>query len=66
MKGSPRSIWLSWANRAASYWTSAVTAATRRHQSAILKAPTPGASNVKAPTPGASKPRSRSGKRKAT
>lgn len=40
MKGSPRSVWLSWANRAAGAWTGAATAAVRRGQTAMLKAMT--------------------------
>ncbi|WP_448191040.1 hypothetical protein [Azospirillum sp. sgz301742] len=40
MKGSPRSVWLSWANRAAGIWTSAFTAAAKRNQAAVLKAMT--------------------------
>ena len=40
MKGTPRSLWLSWANQAAGIWTSAVTAAAKRNQAAFLKAMT--------------------------
>jgi hypothetical protein len=39
MKGSPRSLWLSAANRAASYWTSAAVAALQRQQRAMLAHP---------------------------
>lgn len=44
MKGTPRSLWLSAANRAASWWTGAATAAMRRQQNAVLAAllPKPG------------------------
>ena len=38
MKGSPRSLWLSAANRATGYWTSAAVAALQRQQRAILTA----------------------------
>jgi hypothetical protein len=37
MKGSPRSLWLSLANRAAAHWAKAVTAELRRQQRAFLK-----------------------------
>lgn len=40
MKGTPRSVWLSWANRAAGIWTSAFVAAAKRNQAAALKAMT--------------------------
>lgn len=44
MKGSPRSLWLSWANRtanqAAGFWTGVFTAAAKRNQTAIAKAMT--------------------------
>ncbi|HYG87883.1 MAG TPA: hypothetical protein VD978_16625 [Azospirillum sp.] len=40
MKGTPRSLWLSWANQAASIWTSAFAAAAKRNQAAFLKAMT--------------------------
>ena len=38
MKGSPRSLWLSAANRAAGYWTSAAVAVLQRQQRAMLAA----------------------------
>lgn len=41
MKGSVRSLWLSWANRAAGYWTSAMAAAMQRQQRAVIKAAQP-------------------------
>ena len=41
MKGSPRSIMLTWANRAAGWWTSAAVAAVQQQQRAFLKALTP-------------------------
>lgn len=41
MKGSPRSIWLTWANRAAGWWTSAFATAAQRQTQATLKAMTP-------------------------
>ena len=37
MKGSPRSIMLSWANRIAGLWTSAAVSAVRQQQSAAVK-----------------------------
>lgn len=44
MKGSPRSLWLSWANRtanqAAGFWTGVFTAAAKRNQNAVAKAMT--------------------------
>lgn len=40
MKGTPRSVWLSWANKAASIWTSTFMAAAKRNQAAFLKAAT--------------------------
>lgn len=36
MRGSPRSLWLSMANRAAGWWTSAAVAAVQRQQRAML------------------------------
>jgi hypothetical protein len=36
MKGSPRSLFLSMANRAAWAWTSAATAAIKRQQRAVI------------------------------
>jgi len=36
MKGSPRSLFLSMANRAAGAWTSAATAAIKRQQRAVI------------------------------
>lgn len=41
MKGSPRSLWLTWANRAAGTWTSAWVTALQQQQRAMLKAMTP-------------------------
>jgi hypothetical protein len=41
MKGTPRSLWLSWANRVAGYWTSAMASALQRQQRATLKAMQP-------------------------
>ena len=38
MRGSPRSLWLSMANRAAGWWTSAAVAAVQRQQRAMLAA----------------------------
>jgi hypothetical protein len=38
MRGSPRSLWLSMANRAAGWWTSAAVAAVQRQQRALLTA----------------------------
>jgi len=40
MKGTPRSVWLSWANRAAGIWTSTFAAAAKRNQAAVVKAMT--------------------------
>lgn len=44
MKGSPRSLWLSMANRSANqaigFWTGLFTAAARRNQTAMLTAVT--------------------------
>jgi hypothetical protein len=40
MKGSPRSIMLTWANRAAGWWTGATVSAVRQQQRAALKAMT--------------------------
>ena len=40
MKGTPRSVWLSWANQAAGIWTSTATAIAKRNQAAFLKAMT--------------------------
>jgi len=40
MKGTPRSVWLSWANRAAGIWAGTATAIAKRNQAAILKAMT--------------------------
>ncbi len=41
MKGSPRSIMLSWANAVAGWWTSAAVGAAQRQQRALLSALTP-------------------------
>ena len=41
MKGSPRSIMLTWANRAAGWWTSAAVNAAQQQQRVALKALTP-------------------------
>ena len=38
MKGGPRSLWLSVANRATGYWTSAAVAVLQRQQRAMLAA----------------------------
>jgi hypothetical protein len=38
MKGSPRSILLTWANAAAGWWTSAAVAALQRQQRAMVNA----------------------------
>ncbi len=38
MKGSPRSIMLTWVNRAAGWWTSAAANAMRQQQNAFLNA----------------------------
>jgi hypothetical protein len=44
MKGSPRSLWLSWANRAASqaagFWSGVFASAVRRGQADMMKAMT--------------------------
>ncbi|MCW2238343.1 hypothetical protein [Azospirillum canadense] len=44
MKGSPRSVWLSMTNRAASqafgFWSGVFTAAAKRNQAAMLNAMT--------------------------
>jgi len=44
MKGTPRSLWLSMANRAANqaagFWTGMFSAAAKRHQTALAKAMT--------------------------
>ena len=37
MKGSPRSIMLSWANRVAGLWTSAAVSAVKQQQSAAVR-----------------------------
>jgi hypothetical protein len=36
MKGTPRSVWLSMANRVAGWWTSAAIAAMKRQNQAVL------------------------------
>jgi hypothetical protein len=41
MKGTPRSVWLSWMNRAAGWWTSAAVTAMQNQQRAALKAAKP-------------------------
>ena len=41
MKGSPRSLMLSWANAVAGRWTSAAVSAVQRQQRAMLGALTP-------------------------
>jgi len=38
MRGSPRSIMLTWANMAAGWWTSAAVSAVQRQQRAVLGA----------------------------
>lgn len=38
MRGSPRSLMLTWANTIAGYWTSAAATAMQRQQRAMLKA----------------------------
>jgi hypothetical protein len=38
VKGSPRSIMLSWANAVMGWWTSAAVAAIQRQQRAMIKA----------------------------
>ena len=58
MKGSPRSIMLSWANRVAGWWTSAAVNATRKQQNAIL--------NASAPKPGKTRPKRRRAKKRRT
>ena len=40
MKGTPRSVWLSWANQAANIWANTFTAVAKRNQTAFLKAMT--------------------------
>lgn len=40
MKGTPQSLWLSWANRAAGAWTGVAVAAAKRNQAALWKAMT--------------------------
>jgi hypothetical protein len=56
MKGTPRSIMLSWANAVSGWWTSAAVSAVQRQQRAMLKAMTP--------KPGRKpRPRTRHGKR---
>ena len=37
MRGTPRSIWLSWANRAAGWWMGTAMAEVRRQQRVALK-----------------------------
>lgn len=49
MKNPAMSLWLSWANRATSMWTSAAMSAAKRNQATMLKA---------AMTPPKSRPRS--------
>ena len=58
MKGSPRSIMLSWANRAAGWWTSAAVNAMRQQQNAFLNAMTP--------KPGKMRPKRRQTKKRRT
>jgi hypothetical protein len=59
MKGSPRSIMLTWANRAAGWWNSAAANAIRQQQNAFL--------NAMAPKPGKTRPkRRRATKRRAS
>ncbi|HEX7968455.1 MAG TPA: hypothetical protein VF502_09560 [Stellaceae bacterium] len=41
MKGSPRSIMLSWANAVAGWWTSAAVSAVQRQRRAALNAMKP-------------------------
>lgn len=41
MRGSPRSIMLTWANIVAGWWTSAAATAIRRQQRAVLNAMKP-------------------------
>lgn len=41
MKGTPYSVWLSWANQATSIWTSAFMSAARRNQAAMMTLATP-------------------------
>lgn len=41
MKGTPYSLWLSWANQAAGIWTSAFVSAARRNQEALVTLATP-------------------------
>lgn len=55
MKGSPRSLWLSMANRVAGQWASAATAELKRQQRAVLSASLKAATGTKAKR----KPRSR-------
>lgn len=40
MKGTPHSLWLSWANQAAGIWTNTFIAVAKRNQAAMLKAMT--------------------------
>jgi hypothetical protein len=40
MKGTPRSLWLSWMNRATGWWNSAAVTAMQNQQRAALKAMT--------------------------
>jgi len=51
MKGSPRSLWLSAANRAANqavgFWTGMFSAAAKRNQTALAKAMTKPAAKTK-------------------
>lgn len=41
MKGTPYSVWLSWANRATGIWTSAFLSAARRNQASMMSLATP-------------------------
>jgi hypothetical protein len=47
MKGSPRSVWLSWANKTAGWWTSAMATAMTRQAQGALKAATSSSPAVK-------------------
>ena len=40
MKNPAMSLWLSWANRATSLWTTAAMSAAKRNQTAMIKAAT--------------------------
>lgn len=59
MKGTPYSLWLSWANQATGIWTSAFLSAARRNQAAMMSLAIP------RPSSGSARPKRRGARKGA-